>query len=268
MDNIKPFACAESNIIKDKDILLRVSNNGLDTFNSCNKKAENMNKNYMAFEPENKLDPDKILGETKGNCFVGGSDLDLMEFNKISNKCAVPIYITPSSKSTTSKNRQLVTIEREIENIEKQNKDNNKRLARYNTFKKALIQNLDYNKILENEKHSSNLMNILKQNEKEKEDIELNQIKLNLSNEILDLRNQIRNEKEKNINLQKNNISNNYNELKELDNNISELSIKYDSNIKNSKNKNKKIIILNIVLVLLIICGFILAVQLYKKTKQ
>ena len=61
-------------------------------------------------------------------------------------------YITPSSKSTTSKNRQLVTIEREIENIKKQNKDNKKRLDRYNTFKKALVQNLDYNKILENEK--------------------------------------------------------------------------------------------------------------------
>lgn len=268
MDNIKPFACAESNIIKDKDILLRVSNNGLDTFNSCNKKAENMNKNYMAFEPENKLNPTEILGSTKGNCFVGGSELDLIEFSKINDKCAVPIYITPSSKSNTSKNRQLVTIEREIESIKKQNKDNDKRLTRYNIFKKSLMQNLDYNKVLENEKQSSNLINILNQNKKEKEDIEINQIKLNLSNEILDLRNQIKNEKEKNINLQKNSISNNYNELKELDNNISELSIKYDSNIKNSKNKNKKIIILNVVLVLLIICGFILAIQLYRKTKQ
>jgi hypothetical protein len=267
MDTIKPFACAESNIIKDKDILLRVSNNGLDTFNTCNQKANNMNKSYMAFEPENKLNPNKIIGTTKGNCFVGGSELDLIEFNKISDTCAVPIYITPSAESKTNKNRQLVTIEREIENIEKQNKDNNKRLVRYNIFKKGIMQNLDYNKVLENEKQSSNLKNILEQNKKEKEDMELNQIKLNLSNEILDLRNQIKTEKEKNINLQKNNISNNYNELKELDNNISELSIKYDSNIKNSKNKNKKIIILNVVLVLLIICGFILAVQLYKKTK-
>ena len=68
----------------------------------------------------------------------------------------------------------------------------------------------------------SNLINILNQNKKEKEDIELNEIKLNLSNEILNLRNEIRKEKEKNINLQKSNISNNYNELKELDNNISE----------------------------------------------